>query len=327
MADWPTTLAFDWAPLHYPATPWVLFNAFVVLMLVLDLFVFHRKAHVIRVREALAWVAFWVALALAFAVLLYFWRGPRPAVQFLTGYVVEQSLSVDNLFVFLLLFAYFRVPGEYQHRVLFWGILGAVVMRIVFIVAGVALINRLHWVLYIFGAFLVYAGLKMSFKSEEEVDPEKNLVLRLSRRFLPVSPELDGGKLFTRQGGRLLATPLFVVLLVVETTDVIFAVDSVPAVIGVIKDPATGLTDPFLAYTSNIFAILGLRAMYFALAGLMGLFHLLHFGLAAILVFVGVKMVLPERYDLPPAATLSVIAGILALSVAASLLWPGKKKV
>jgi tellurite resistance protein TerC len=337
---------------------WVLFNAFVLVMLMLDLFVFHRHAHVIRMREAVLWSIFWIALALVFALVMHFWYEPPAdatdpaslarrgaAMKYLTGYVVEKSLSVDNLFVFLVLFSYFAVPAVYQHRVLFWGIVGALVMRIVFIVLGVALINRLHWLMFVFGGFLVFTGVKMALKSDEEVHPERNPVLRLARKFLPITHEYHQGSFFTRVNGKLFVTPLFIVLLVVETTDVMFAVDSVPAVIGVIQDPRTKLSDSFIAYTSNVFAILGLRALYFALSGLMQTFHLLHYGLAAILSFVGVKMLIeaaafysqryahqlpawaPLHVEIPTWLSLAVIGGVLAAAVALSLMFPQKVKV
>jgi len=323
--------------------PWILFNAFVVLMLVLDLFVFHRHSHVIGIREAVLWSIFWIAVALGVAFVFYLWRGTPDALKFLAGYVVEKSLSVDNLFVFLVLFTYFSVPPQYQHRVLFWGIVGAVIMRFLFILLGVALINRLHWVLILFGAFLVATGLRMARRSAEEIHPERNPVLKLAKRILPVSTEQRGGAFFFRDPATrgLVATPLFIVLLVVETTDVVFAVDSVPAVIGVIRDPVTGLADPFIAFTSNICAILGLRALYFALAGMMRRFHLLHYGLAAILTFVGIKMlieaagfyhwlplhlgpvVIPEMHISTP-FSLAVVGALLAISLVASLLYPAR---
>jgi tellurite resistance protein TerC len=271
------------------------FNLFVLLMLALDLGVFHRKSHTIRVREALAWSAVWVTLALAFNVGLYFWRGPEPALQFLTGYLIEESLSVDNLFVFLLVFTYFGVSTQYQHKVLFWGILGAALMRATLIVLGSALIQQFHWVIYVFGGFLVLTGLRMAFSEEGEVHPEKNVVVKLFKRVMPVT----------------------VVLIVLETTDLVFAVDSIPAIFAV-------STDPVIVYTSNIFAILGLRSMYFALAGMMELFHHLKVGLSVVLVFIGVKMLLSPLYDIPIHFALIVVAGILGLSIIASLLWPGK---
>jgi len=326
--------------------PWFLFCLFVVTMLLLDLFVFHRRSHVIELREATLWSIFWVGLAFIVALVMFLWRGGSAALLFLTGYVVELSLSVDNLFVFLMLFTYFAVPPKYQHRVLFWGIVGAILMRVLFIVLGVALINRLHWVLFIFGAFLVFTGIRMAGKHDEEIHPERNPLIKLARRFLPVCSEYRGGAFFFRDPDRnlLVATPLFIVLLVVETTDVVFAVDSVPAVIGVIRDPVTGYADPFLAFTSNICAVLGLRAMFFALAGLLRRFRFLHYGLAAILTFVGVKMLVEAAgfYRLLPlklgpieipevhiatSVSLAVVGVLLALSLAASLLLPPRKVI
>ena len=294
---------------------WAVFGAVVVVMLALDLGVFHRKAHAVRVKEALAWSAVWIALALAYNVIIYFWLGRAKALEFLTGYVIEKSLSVDNLFVFLMLFGYFRVATEHQHKVLFWGILGALIMRAVFIATGVALIRRFEVVIYLFGAILIWSGLKMAFEKDTEIHPEKNPVLKLFRRFFPVTKDYMGARFFTRIDGRLLATPLAVMLVVVETTDLVFAVDSIPAVLAI-------TTDPFIVYTSNVFAILGLRALYFALAGLMDLFHYLHYGLSAVLVFVGLKMLLSHFIKIPTGIALGVVAGILALSVIASLIWP-----
>jgi tellurite resistance protein TerC len=292
---------------------WIGFNLFVLAMLALDLGVFHRQAHAVTMREALVWSAVWVALALLFNVGVYFWRGPEPALDFLTGYLIEKSLSVDNIFVFLLIFSAFRVPPQYQHTVLFWGIVGALLMRALFIAIGVTLIQAFHWVVYVFGAFLLLTGVKMALQREEhEIDLERHLVLRLLRRFLPITERYEGGKFFVKRAGRILATPLFVVLLVVETTDVIFAVDSIPAILAI-------TVDPFIVYTSNVFAILGLRALYFALAGLAHRFRFLRYGLAAILAFVGVKMLLVDVYKIPIGIALGVVAGILLLSVLASL--------
>ncbi len=296
---------------------WVGFHIFVIVMLVLDLGVFHRKAHVIRIKEALIWSGVWISLALLFNVLIYFWQGPVVALQFLTGYLIEKSLSVDNIFVFLLLFTYFRVTPDYQHKVLFWGIIGAFILRAVFIAAGVTLISRFHWVIYLFGGFLVLTGIRMATQKEGEIHPEKNPVLRLFRRWMPVTDEYHGDRFFIKQAGRRYATPLFVVLLVVETTDLIFAVDSIPAVLAI-------TLDPFIVYTSNVFAILGLRALYFAVAGMLQLFHYLHYGISSILVFVGLKMLLSDFYRIPVAMALGVIAGILILSVIASLKYPKK---
>jgi tellurite resistance protein TerC len=290
---------------------WVAFNTFVILMLVLDLTVFHRKAHQVHFREALGFSAMWIALAAIFAVGVYFWRGRAPALEFTTGYLVEESLSVDNLFIFLLIFRYFRVPNQYQHKVLFWGIVGALVMRGIFILAGVALIQRFHWIIYIFGVFLVYTGVQLLRSGEKEIHPEQNPVLRAFRRWMPVTQDYEGARFLVRRNG-LYATPLLLVLIVVETTDVMFAADSIPAVLAISRDP-------FIVYTSNVFAILGLRSMYFALAGLMEAFHYLHYGLSAILMFIGVKMLISGYYKIPTGAALGVVGGVLALSVILSL--------
>jgi tellurite resistance protein TerC len=294
---------------------WVLFNAFVLVMLALDLGVFHRQKHEIKFKEAAAWSVVWIGLALAFAALVARQRGTGAALQFLTGYIIEESLSVDNLFVFLLIFSYFAVPNRLQHGVLFWGILGAMVFRAIFIVAGVALIERFEAVIYIFGAILIVSGVKMGLEGEKEIHPDQNPVLRLFRKFMSVTPEYEGSKFLVRRDGRTLATPLLLVLLVVETSDLIFAVDSIPAVLAITRDR-------FIVYTSNIFAILGLRSMYFALKGAMDLFHHLHYGLSAILVFVGAKMLLGHFFEIPIGIALGVVAGLLFLSIIASLIWP-----
>jgi len=293
---------------------WILFNVFVVAMLVLDLGVFHRKSHTVKYREALIWSVVWIALAVIFAVVIYFWHGRTPSLEFVTGYVIELSLSVDNLFVFLLIFRYFQVPPGHQHKVLFWGILGALIMRAIFIAAGVGLIQRFHWIVYVFGAFLVYSGFKLLRQGETEIHPEKNPVLRLFRRLVPVTKDYEGDKFFVRRGG-LLATPLLVVLVVVETTDLLFAVDSIPAILAITRDA-------FIVYTSNVFAILGLRSMYFALAGMMEMFRFLHYGLSIVLMFVGGKMLLSHYYEVPTVVALGAVAGILLLSVGASLIRP-----
>ena len=287
-------------------------------MLVLDLGVFHRRNHVVKFREALLWSAMWIALAAIFAVIVYFWHGRGSALEFVTGYVIELSLSVDNLFVFLLIFRYFQVPTVHQHKVLFWGILGALVMRAIFILAGVGLIRQFHWIIYVFGALLVYSGIKLFRQENAEIHPEKNPLLRLFRRWIPVTKEYEGDKFFVRRPG-LYATPLFIVLLVVETTDVLFAVDSIPAILAI-------TLDAFIVYTSNVFAILGLRSMYFALAGMMELFHYLHYGLSLVLIFVGGKMLVSHYYQIPTELALGVVAGILIISVVASMLHPKTAK-
>jgi len=298
-----------------PIWKWVLFNAFVLAMLALDLGVIHRRKHEMKFKEAVAWSAVWIGLALAFAALVAYKRGPGTALQFLTGYVIEESLSVDNLFVFLLIFSWFAVPTRLQHGVLFWGILGAMVLRLLFIVAGVALIERFEWVIYLFGGILVYSGVKMALEKEKKINPDQNPVLKLFRKLMPVTTEYEGSKFLVRRDGRTFATPLLLVLLVVETTDLVFAVDSIPAVLAITRDR-------FIVYTSNVFAILGLRAMFFALKGAMDLFHHLHYGLSAILVFVGAKMLLGHFVEIPIGIALGVVASILALSVIASLIWP-----
>lgn len=297
--------------------PWVLFGVFVLTMLVLDLGVFHRHSHEVKVKEAMLWSAVWIALALLFNIGIYIWRGPETALEFLAGYLIEESLSIDNLFVFLMIFSYFRVPAQYQHKVLFWGILGALVMRAIFILAGVALIQKLHWIIYVFGAFLIVTGVKMAAGKDEQINPEKNPVLRLCRRLLPVTEDYEDGKFFVKRAGRRFATPLFIVLPVIETMDLVFAIDSVPAILAITRDP-------FVVYTSNVFAIMGLRALYFALAGIMQLFHYLHYGLSAILVFVGVKMLLADIYKIPIGMALGIVAGCLLIAVIASLMWPPK---
>ncbi len=298
---------------------WVIFNIFVLLMLALDLGVFHRKTHRVKLKEALIWSAVWVTLALAYNVLIYYWQGPTKALEFLTGYVIEKSLSVDNIFVFVMLFTYFRVPAEYQHKVLFWGIIGALVMRAFFIAVGVTLIQRFDWVVYLFGAILIYSGIKMAREKDKEVHPEQNPLLKLFRRAFPVTNDYEGDRFWVRRTTGLLATPLMVVLIVVETTDLIFAVDSIPAILAITHDP-------FIVYTSNVFAILGLRALYFALAGVMDLFHYLHYGLSLILIFVGVKMIGAHFFHIPVMVALGVVAVILAGSVAASLIWPKRAR-
>ncbi|HEY1263449.1 MAG TPA: TerC family protein [Terriglobales bacterium] len=295
---------------------WVLFNLFVLAMLALDLGVFHRRPHKINLREAAGWSVVWIVLALAFAVFVYFWHGRHASLEFVTGYVIELSLSVDNLFVFLLIFRYFRVPPAHQYKVLFWGILGALIMRGVFILIGVGLIRKFEWVVYIFGALLVYSGAKLFRQENAEVHPEKNPVLRIFRRLVPITDDYHGDNFFVRKTG-LYATPMFVVLLVVETTDLLFAVDSIPAILAITRDA-------FIVYTSNVFAIMGLRSMYFALAGMMETFRFLHYGLALVLIFVGGKMLVSHYVDVPTEVALGAVAAILLISVTASLLVPAR---
>ncbi len=297
---------------------WGGFNILVLAMLALDLGIFHRKDHKISVKEGLVWSVIWVVVALIFNVVVYFWQGEAKALQFFTGYLIERSLSIDNIFVFLLIFTYFGVPDKFQYKVLFWGIIGALVMRGLFIGIGALLIAKFHWIIYIFGAFLVYTGIKMGAAGETKIEPEKNPVLRFVRRFVPLTDNYDKGKFFIKEAGKKLGTPLFVVLIVVETTDVVFAVDSIPAIFAI-------TLDPFIVYTSNVFAILGLRALYFAIAGLMDMFYYLKYGLSAILAFVGVKMLISGFYKIPDMTALGIIAFFLAVSIIVSILKPHKK--
>jgi tellurite resistance protein TerC len=296
---------------------WILFNVFILAMLALDLGIVGRRKREITFREAIAWSALWMSLAFAFAVVIFFWHGRAQALQFVTGYIIEVSLSADNLFLFLLIFRYFNVPGEHQHKVLFWGILGALVVRGLFIAAGVGLLERFDWITYVFGALLVYSGLKFLRAGKQEIHPEKNPVLRLFRRVFSVTDEYHGDRFFVRRAG-LYATPLFIVLLVVETTDILFAVDSIPAVLAI-------TLNAFIVYTSNVFAILGLRSMYFALAGMMDKFHYLHYGLSLVLVFVGLKMIGEHYVDVPTEWTLAIVLGVLGISIAASIARPTQK--
>ncbi|MEO7910415.1 MAG: TerC family protein [Roseiflexaceae bacterium] len=310
---------------------WVGFNLFVLALLALDLGVFHRKAHAVSVREATIWSVIWISLSMLFNLGIYFfWHDVAPAspysngdaaLAFLTGYLIEKSLSVDNIFVFVLIFSYFSVPDKYQHRVLFWGILGALVMRATLILVGAALIKEFHWIIWIFGAFLIFTGIRMAFHKDEELHPENNPLVKGLKRFMPVTHEYHGASFFVRQAGKLMATPLLLVLLIVESTDLVFAVDSIPAIFAVTEDP-------FIVYTSNVFAILGLRSLYFLLAGVMHKFYYLKLGLSGVLTFVGVKMLLPDlsefvtgvSYKIPTLLSLAVVAAILAVAVVASLL-------
>jgi tellurite resistance protein TerC len=293
--------------------PWLGFHLFVIAMLAIDLGIFHRKAHAVSLKEAAIWSGVWITLALIFNAGLYVLRGPDPALQFFTGWLIEKSLSVDNIFIFVLLFTYFRVPAAYQHRVLFWGILGALVMRGMLIAVGAVLLEEFHWILYAFGAFLIFTGIKMGVQKETEVHPEKNPLLRLARRVLPVTQDYERDRFVVRRAGQRMVTPLLLVLLIVESTDLVFAVDSIPAVFAVTRDP-------FLVYTSNVFAILGLRSLYFVFANVIDKFHYLKLGLAVILSYVGVKMVLADVYPLPTFLSLAVIALVLAGAIVASLL-------
>ena len=313
-----------------PWWAWVGFLAFVAMMLALDLGVFNRKAHVVSLKEALAWCAVWFGLAMAFNLLIALKlpdtpatltaAASRPALEFFTGYIVELCLSVDNVFVFIVIFQYFRVDPKHQHRVLFWGILGAVVMRAIFIFAGISLINRFHWIIYVFGAFLVWTGIKLALpKKADGFEPEKNPAVRLARKFMPVTNHFEGGHFFTRVHGRRHATPMFLVLLIVETTDVMFALDSIPAVIAITRNE-------FIVFTSNIFAILGLRSLYFAVSGVMQLFRYLNLGLAVILCFVGFKMLATHWVSVPIHISLGIIGTVLAASILASVLIPAARK-
>lgn len=299
---------------------WVGFNAAVLVMLALDLGVFHRKAHAVSLREAAAWSAVWVSLAMAFNAGIWYFAGRQPALEFLTGYLVEKSLAVDNIFVIALLFSYFAVPAAYQHRVLFWGILGALVMRGAFIAAGAYVLQQWHWVIYVFGAILLVTGIKMALRKDEAIDPEHNPVVRLARRWLPLTPRYDGQKFWTVENSRRVATPLFLVLLLVEFTDLVFAIDSIPAIFAITDDA-------FIVYTSNVMAILGLRSMYFLLAGVVHKFVYLKYGLSLVLVFVGAKMMLIDVFKVPTAVSLAVIATVIGGSIALSLLRPPRDGV
>jgi tellurite resistance protein TerC len=294
---------------------WIIFSVFVLGMLALDLGVFNRKAHEVHFKEALTWSFVWVALSLVFNWWIYHEFGKQKALEFLTGYVIEKALSVDNIFVFVVLFASFAVPKIYQHRVLFWGVIGAIVMRAVFIGLGAALVARFHWIMYVFGAILIFTGFKLMKEGDAEPHPEKNPIYKFARRLMPAVPEYHGKQFTIVKDGKRYATPLLLVLIAIEATDVVFAVDSIPAIFAI-------TTDPFIVYTSNIFAILGLRAMYFLLAGVIDKFHYLKYGLACVLLFVGVKMVIADLYHVPIVVSLGVIAALLTLSIVASMMWP-----
>jgi TerC family integral membrane protein len=298
---------------------WIAFNVFVLGMLAIDLGIFHRKAHTVSIKEASIWSAVWILLALVFNLGIYFVWGQDKALEFLTGYVIEKSLSVDNLFVFLMIFQYFATPAIYQHRILFWGIVGALVMRAIFIATGAALLENFHWMIYVFGAFLIITGIKMLLQGDHKLDPQKNPVVRLFQRWIPLTNEYQGQRFFVRKEGKINATLLMLVLVVVETTDVIFAVDSIPAIFAITRDP-------FIVYTSNVFAILGLRALYFMLAGVMEMFVYLKVGLSFVLCFVGAKMLIVDLYKIPIGISLGVVGGILILSVVVSLLVQWKEQ-
>ena len=298
-------------------TPWLWFGfvAFVLAMLALDLGVFHKKDHEISVKEALIWTGVWISLAMIFNAGIYFWFGAERALEFLSGYVIEKALSVDNIFVFIVVFSVFAVPAKLQHRVLLWGILSALVLRAIFVVLGAALLSRFHWLGYVFGAFLVFTGIKLLFQKEGDVDPRQNPLFKLFRRVMPSVEEFHDGHFTIVKAGKRYATPLLLVLIAIETTDIVFAMDSIPAIFAVTRDP-------FIVFTSNIFAILGLRALYFALSGMMDKFHYLKYGLALVLMFVGAKMLLASVYKIPIWLSLLVIAALLIGSVVASLLRP-----
>jgi tellurite resistance protein TerC len=302
-----------------PISFWIIFNVVILVLVFIDLAAGNGKGSVLSFKRALVNSAIWIALALIFAAVVHQWMGAGKSLEFLTGYLVEEALSVDNLFVFILLFAYFKVPPELERVVLIWGILGALVMRAAFILIGVAVVNRFHWLLYPLGVFLIYTGFRLMVKGDEQgVDPSRNVVVRFTRKFLPVTDTYQGARFFTIQNGRRFATPLFIVLMVVETTDILFATDSIPAILAITRDP-------FIVYTSNVFAILGLRSLFFVLASMMKLFHRLNYGLAIVLMFIGAKMLVAIRYELPTWIVLIVIALVLAASVAASIIFPKKE--
>lgn len=303
--------------MEYSLTVWIVFNVFIISMLIVDLMVFNRKPHEISIKESLVWTGIWIVLAIVFGIGLYLYVSPDTALDYFTGYLIEKSLSVDNIFVFLLIFTYFGVKPKYQHKVLFWGIFGALVFRFLFIFIGVALIEQFHWVIYIFGAFLVFTGIKLGLEKDKEIRPDRNPILKLVRRFIPITKDFHGQNFFIKKRGRYIATPMFVVLIVIETTDIVFALDSIPAIMAITRDT-------FIIYSANAFAILGLRALYFALSGVMRLFHYLHYGLAFILVYIGFKMLLEGIYQIPTTITLVIIISTLITSVLLSIFFPKK---
>ena len=299
---------------------WAGFNLFVILMLALDLGVFHRKSHEVSIREALIWTGVWISLAMLFNIFIYYYFNDDKAFEFFTGYLIEKSLSVDNIFVIIMIFSYFNVPKAYQHKVLFWGILGALVMRAIFIFTGIELIHRFHWLIYIFGGFMIFTGVRMLRQGDEQIRPERNPLVKLARKIFPFTKSFEGDNFFVRKGNKTWATPLFLVVILIEATDLIFAVDSIPAILAISDDA-------FIVYTSNVFAILGLRSLYFALAGIEKYFHYLKYGLSTILVFVGAKMCVMDYVKIPVGISLIVIVFVLAISMIASLVFPKKEVV
>ena len=301
-----------------PLWAWLAFGAIILVLLTLDMKVFHRKSGVITIKQSLLWTAFWISLALLFNLGIWIWKGSVPATEYLTCYLIEKSLSVDNLFVFLMVFSFFAVPAAYQHKVLFWGIIGAIVLRLAFIEAGATLLENFNWIFYIFGAFLIIAALRMAFQKEKELHPEKNPVIRVFRKLFGTTENYEGDRFFVKRFGKYVATPLLITVIVIETTDLVFALDSIPAAFSI-------TLDKFIIYTANIFAILGLRSLYFALAGIMPLFHYLKYGLVIVLMFVGVKMLLAQHYEIPTGIALSVVVGVLVIAVIASIIRNRKK--
>ena len=298
---------------------WVAFLAIIGFMLVLDLGVFHKKSHKVSIKESLAWTGVWISLAMLFNVWVYYKMGPQKGIEFFTGYIIEKALSVDNIFVISLIFTYFRVPAQYQHRVLFWGVLGALFFRIIFIYAGVALISKFNWMIYVFGVFLIYTGIKMLKDEEKHIEIEANPMIVFVKKFWKITPNFDGENFRTKINGVWYFTPLFLVLIMIETTDIIFAVDSIPAILAITPDP-------YIVFTSNVFAILGLRSLYFALNGIMEMFEYINYALSGILVFVGIKMIAAGWYHIPTIISISIILGLLILSVVASIYFPRKNK-
>lgn len=298
---------------------WIIFTVFLIVMLSLDLFIFHRNAHVVRVKESLIWSFIWIMLAFIFGIGIYYSMGIESSLNFYAGYLLEKSLSVDNLFIFLVIFSYFNPPPHTQHKILFWGILGAIATRLIFIFAGIALVSQLHWILYFFGFFLLYLAFKLCIEKEEKIEPEKNKMLQFIRRFIPISDQYHDEQFFIKKEGRWIATPLFAILIIIESTDIIFAMDSIPAIFAI-------TLDPFIVFTSNIFAILGLRSLFFALSGIMQLFHYLHYGLAIILGSIGVKILIADFIKIPVIYTLLFIITVLILTIVASIVFPNKNE-